>query len=73
MEEQRKQAILFAATLLCARETNFAKEYFVNTGVKRLKYFFRIRCGMWERSELVRPLFNPDANAATEAEPRLRR
>ena len=47
MEEQRKYAILFAATLLCARKLietiksdkpNFAKQYFFDKGIQEVAF-----------------------------------
>jgi hypothetical protein len=47
MEEQRKHAILFAATLLCARKMietmdsdkpNFAKQYFVDRAIQEAEF-----------------------------------
>jgi len=47
MEEQRKHAILFAATLLCARKLietiesdkpNFAKQYFVDRAIQEAEF-----------------------------------
>ena len=47
MEEQRKHAILFAATLLCARKLietiesekpNLAKQYFVDRAIQEAKF-----------------------------------
>jgi hypothetical protein len=61
MTEERKHAILFAATLLCARKLidsiesdkpNLAKQYFVDKAIKEAE-FILMRIHKWQPAEVA--------------------
>ena len=61
MTEERKHAILFAATILCARKLietiesdkpNFAEEYFVDKAVSKARLFWRGLIRSFQRPDL---------------------